>query len=181
MWVFVEQPVGLLLISPDNTIVHTAERSRADKDVTTETEALYHNVMLRHLSLLWICVFMRKQERSRKILTNEWNTSPQERCSGLWWIMSLLRRVDLELSLTHTHTYLHTSIPKCSKCANITHQSSVCHHFREILLGFCSPTEILDWYILDREDERPCNEQETQEAVNPQCSGLGKLLTGTQK
>ncbi len=82
---------------------------------------------------------------------------------------------------THTPTYLHTSISKSSKCANIIDQSSVCRHFREILLGFCSPTEILDWYVLDREDERPCHEQETQEAVNPQCSGLGKLLAGTQK
>lgn len=107
MWVFVEQAVGLLLISPDNTIIHTAERSSADKDVTTETEAVYHNVMLRHTSWLWICVFMRKRERSRKILTNGWNTRPQECCSGLWWIMSLLRRVDLELSLTHTPTYTH--------------------------------------------------------------------------
>ncbi len=128
MWVFVEQPVGLLLISPDNTIMHTVERSRADKDVTTETETLYHNVMLRHSSLLWICVFMRKQERSRKILTNGWNTSPQERCSWLWWIMSLLRRVDLELSLTHTHTHTPTYTHPLQRAPNvpILHTNPLC-------------------------------------------------------
>ncbi len=123
-----------------------------------------------------MCVYEKTREKQKD--SNKWVKHKPTGALLRAVMNNVAAKIWSSLSLSHTHN---THISKSSKCANITDQSSVCRHFREILLGFCSPTQILDWYVLDREDERPCHEQETQEAVNPQCSGLGKLLAGTQK